>query len=138
MKYYEFYCYECGRKTRAPDAPAHLCWRCRQKEARADGAEINRAWGVGLSTGKIGAVGELLASADLIMRGYDVYRAVSPSAPYDLVATKGPRILRIEVRCGRKNKDGSLCYPKPQVECETTAIIIGTEVVYEPALPSAL
>jgi hypothetical protein len=47
-----------------------------------------------------GAVSELLASADLLRRGYDVFRAVSPQCPCDLVAMRDGVCLRVEVRTG--------------------------------------
>lgn len=70
-----------------------------------------------LSRGTIGAVHELIAAADLMRRGYHVFRAMSPSSPADLIAYKDAgRILRIEVRTGRRRKDGQLTYLKKNVD----------------------
>lgn len=54
-----------------------------------------------ISSGAIGAMNELLVCADLTRRGYHVFRAVSPSAPCDLMmlSPAGDK-LRVEVKTG--------------------------------------
>src|SRR5690606_11923619 len=53
-------------------------------------------------TGLRGAIAELTVSADLMRRGYEVFAPVgSLSASFDLVAAKGPVLLRIEVKHGQ-------------------------------------
>lgn len=53
----------------------------------------------GLSTGTLGAMSEMVAIADLMKRGYHVFRAQSPSCPCDLVIFKDNQVcLRVEVR----------------------------------------
>lgn len=59
-----------------------------------------------LSTGVVGAVSELIVSADLLGRGYEVFRSVSQSCSCDLAALKNGTFLRIEVRTGSVNKQG--------------------------------
>lgn len=51
-----------------------------------------------LSTGVSGACGELAVSVDLLRRGYEVFRAVSPACSCDLVALKDGKSYRVEVR----------------------------------------
>jgi len=50
-----------------------------------------------LSASSIGSANELLVCADLLTRGMDIYKAVSPGAPYDLLAIFAGVIIRIEV-----------------------------------------
>lgn len=85
--------------------------------------------GVGKSV--LGAANELLVAADLTLRGYAVYRAVSPSAPFDLVAVKGEAILRVEVRASRERSDGTL-YPYTKVSdvCDIYAFVAGQRIEY--------
>lgn len=45
-----------------------------------------------------GAISELLACAYLMDKGHYVYRCEAPNAPFDLVAYRGGRCLRIEVK----------------------------------------
>ena len=49
----------------------------------------------------VGAIGELRVCADLLERGYEVFRALDQARhSCDLIALKGNLILRIEVRSG--------------------------------------
>lgn len=54
-----------------------------------------------LNKSTIGAISELLVSADLLFKGYEVHRALSPDAGCDIVATKKAEVRRIEVRTGK-------------------------------------
>lgn len=51
-----------------------------------------------LNSAKKGAMNELKAAAWLVEQGYDVYRAVSPDAPFDLVAFDGEELFAVEVK----------------------------------------
>lgn len=42
-----------------------------------------------LTAGTQGAVSEMMAAVDLLRRGYEVFRALSPNAGCDLIALKG-------------------------------------------------
>ena len=65
-----------------------------------------------LSNGTIGAIAEIQVCADLMKRGYHVFRAISPSCHCDLVAYKtGETLYRIEVKKGQRSRDGSLYLP---------------------------
>ena len=56
-----------------------------------------------MTTATVGAMIELMVCTDLMIRGYDVFRAVSPSCYCDLVARKGDLTLHIEARTGFKD-----------------------------------
>lgn len=45
-----------------------------------------------------GAAGELIVAADLIGRGFFIYQSMAGNAPFDLIATDGANMLRIEVK----------------------------------------
>jgi len=45
-----------------------------------------------------GAAAELEASKDLLDLGFDVYRSVSPAAPFDLAVHYEGKVLRVEVK----------------------------------------
>lgn len=51
-----------------------------------------------LATGTVGALAEMAVAVDLLERGYEVFRSVSPAATCDLVVLLGTRSLRVEVR----------------------------------------
>lgn len=110
----------------------------------------------GLSTGKVGAISELIVCADLLKKGWEVFRTVSQSCSCDLIVIKNKKILRIEVRTGRyrspyntgtyfkeyKNilpKQSMFHYPVKQKDmdnCDIFAIVtlIDGKVHYEPEL----
>jgi hypothetical protein len=46
----------------------------------------------------LGAACELIVCADLLRRGFSVYRNVSPAGVTDLVALKDGRVLRVQVK----------------------------------------
>lgn len=54
-----------------------------------------------LLTCEIGAIGELIIAADLLSKGFEVHRALSAGAKFDLIALKGDQILKVQVRTGR-------------------------------------
>jgi len=58
-----------------------------------------------------GAIHELLVCAELMKRGYYVFRAQSPACPCDLVAMKDGDLFKIEVTTGR-NSTSKLSFPK--------------------------
>ncbi|SRR6266481_7253395 len=53
-----------------------------------------------IPNGSVGALAELVVSADLLSKGFSVFRALSPSCFCDLIAVKGNKSLKIEVRTG--------------------------------------
>lgn len=67
------------------------------------------------SRGRTGAAGELIVSADLILRGCDVLRNVSPNGP-DLVAVINDRmcIVEVKVAASRILSDGRLVHHPPR------------------------
>lgn len=92
-----------------------------------------------LDTATVGSLSELTAAIDLTRRGYAVYRAISPSAPCDLIATKGNAVLRVEVRTGTVNTSGSVSFPRPTRDSgrsDVYAVVVGDAVSYHPDLPS--
>lgn len=65
-----------------------------------------------LATSTTGALSELVVSSDLLSKGYDVFKSVSPSCFCDLLIHKKNIILKIEVRTGYKNQRGDIGYSK--------------------------
>lgn len=61
----------------------------------------------------IGGASELFAAADLLRRGIPVYRALTFLSAADMIADIGGRLIRIEVKSARRNKNGSLRYSPP-------------------------
>ncbi len=83
----------------------------------------------GIDKGKVGAVVELIVSADLLRRGYEVFRALSQSASCDILAMKDGAILRIEVRSCQLRRDGGVIIGWKPID-------IGRQDVFATVLPS--
>lgn len=58
----------------------------------------------GLSTHIIGTISELLVVIDLLKKGYEVYRPLTPTNSADLVFEKNNNLFKIEVRTAYKTK----------------------------------
>lgn len=102
------------KKEFKPKTPSHILCSPECAKQRHQ-STIGRT--AGLSTGTVGAIGELAVAAHLMAKGYHVYRALSPHTPFDLFASKGSELLKVEVRTGRRYPNGKivcheLCHPE--------------------------
>ncbi len=88
--------------------------------------------GRGLSTGAVGAISELVVCANLLQKGFDVFRNVSPTGKADLLATKKGNVFKIQVRTGSISPaSGLLLYPKRGIsECDVVAVAVSENVLY--------
>lgn len=78
-----------------------------------------------------GTVAELLVAGELMRKGYDVYRALSPHAPCDLVATMGEVTMRVEVRTVTERADGTLGVAiRPVDQCDMYAFVCGDRIEF--------
>ena len=50
------------------------------------------------SSGDKGAISELYTSCDLLRKGYEVFRSLSPASSVDLIAIRDSRVIFVEVR----------------------------------------
>jgi hypothetical protein len=86
-----------------------------------------------LSSGTTGAIGELKVSVDLMERGFELFRALSPASSCDLIASRGERFFRVEVRTGIEGTEGRvLCQRKGRYDI--LAVVLPDRLHYEPAL----
>jgi Holliday junction resolvase len=51
-----------------------------------------------ISKGTLGALNELRIAVNLLSLGWQVFRALSPNGPADLIAVKGRTILKVQVK----------------------------------------
>lgn len=63
-------------------------------------------------THKLGGIGELTVCANLLRSGFSVFRAVADHEDCDVVAIKGGKVYRVEVRTCRRGPGGKIFYPK--------------------------
>ena len=64
-----------------------------------------------LPKGTTGKLNELIVSADLLKRGYEVFMALSPHASCDMAILKGGELFRVEVKTAYKSKSGKAQFP---------------------------
>jgi hypothetical protein len=97
---------------------------------------------VGVSVGQVnhtvaGTIAEMLAAADLMARGWNVFFPLVRTTRCDLIAVSadGQRVRRIEVRSGRRS-NGSVRYlKKEQASCDHYAVVIPDEpIAYDPPI----
>lgn len=90
-----------------------------------------------MSTGVVGAISELIVTIDLMQRGFEVFRAVSPACSCDLAALRGGILTRVEVRTGTRYMTGSVSYSLAESEKgrhDVLAVVVDGKVTYTPDL----
>jgi len=86
-----------------------------------------------ISTGKTGAISELIVCADLLDKGYEVFRSISQSCSCDLIAMKNNEIIKIEVKTGRIKSDGNIGYAIKEEQknnFDILAIVVNQSITY--------
>ena len=84
----------------------------------------------------VGAANELKVAADLMLRGFDVFRALSPQCSCDLAILRGGKLLRVEVRSGRpaKNRKKPFWAKPKKGKSDLFALVLPAEIIYVPPL----
>lgn len=105
-------CVVCGAEFETFQKAKQTCSRpCHVK--RINKISGRESFCPGLPNGTVGALTEMTVAAHMMRKGYDVFRALSPSCYCDLVATKDNITFRVECRTGyRSLSTGSLSFPK--------------------------
>lgn len=93
-----------------------------------------------LPSSTVGALSEMRVIADLLSKGYYVYRSVSPNSPCDIVIVKGDTIFKVEISTTIKSmKTGKLLIPKKlaSYKYDIMALVTnnGEAIEYWPPLP---
>lgn len=118
-----------GAKFIEPDVTKELSWAVNELLSAEESAR-----------GTIGAISEMMVAIKLMNYGYDVFRSISPHASCDLIACKGQRILRVEVKT-TKIIDDSVVPPtiRNKSSFDVLALVIRKHgIVFTPALPEEL
>lgn len=85
----------------------YCSYECSRERQRRDYRKRNPIV-TGLPSGVIGALSELRIAADLLQKGYEVFRSVSPACSCDLAVLKDGMLKRIEVRTAHYQGNGKL------------------------------
>lgn len=101
------------------------CYKETHKKRNTHGRQYN------LSTATVGALGELRVAVDLMRNGYNVYRALSPSAPCDLLIFKDEKLIEVEVRTAVVTRNGRYYYSKMTPRSEIIfAVVLPDKIIY--------
>ncbi len=107
-------CRECASSCETTHINKLLCSsRCYRKQVKIkdNNRKPTKKYSAILSTGNLGAVGELQASVDLMLRGFHVFGALSPASPCDLIVAMEDVVIKVEVRTASyQRQDGTLSY----------------------------
>jgi hypothetical protein len=115
---------------------------------KANGQRQEYVYGVGMYNGAgearnrrlppahVGAWAEYVVIADLIWRGFDVFRSTSYTNKCDLIASSRTtgKTVRVECRSGIKRANGNLGYCKPEGQHYDVLAVVsqGGAVAYSP------
>lgn len=90
---------------------------------------------LGIASATVGAMHELKVAYDLLLKGYEVFRAQSPSCSCDLLILDKGKPKRIEVRTGNYLNSGVLTYPEKKDgsnKYEIMAVVTQDKIYYLP------
>lgn len=133
----EMVCRGCGNEFTSTNGMQSYCKKKCQRDAaikRAKVKSLRRDFlDDAIPTGTIGAIHELVVCADLMRKGFHVFRAQSPSCPCDLIYMKGKELVRVEVRTGHRLEGGRLSYPlrlNPDFFDVLAVVLYTGEIIY--------
>lgn len=108
---YNVTCRLCGKEFEHRFSHTKLCSpECRDKYYSSiyKRSAITNSY---LSSGTVGAISELIVASDMMLKGFAVFRALSPSCYCDLIAIKDNKFHHVEVRTGYKSINGNWTFP---------------------------
>ena len=110
---------------------------CRHKHANHKASSYNKAATLGLTGGVHGAIAESLVAIDLLKKNWNVYTAFEPTHPFDILATKNDKTIKIQVKTARFSSTGKQIKIKPKNNShDILAIVVNMEIIeYTPKLP---
>lgn len=116
-----------SRRRKGGKPTIYCSTKCRFLAGRARTDKIREmSKTLGLPSNSVGAIGELRVVCDLITKGYEVFRPVSPIGKYDLIAVKGKKLMKVEVKTAMESPTGKLYNPtsiKDRVGYDVLALV---------------
>lgn len=134
----ECICQQCGKNFTHPMRTTKFCSMKCSRRAYYDKNYTKSPYessGIGRIT--VGAANELRVAADLMFKGYEVFRALSPQASCDLAILKNGKLLRVEVRSGRPSRNRkSPFWPKDKRPglSDVWVVVLPDQIIYNPPL----
>lgn len=119
-------CRVCGQPVTSRQPAAKYCDNpvCRR---RAYYTPINRK----VPSGTVASVSELRVGADLLQKGYEVFRSLSPHSTCGLMIFKQGKSFRVEVRTGRENPQGEFIFSRKRLDqVDVVAVALSQRIAY--------
>ena|SRR5690242_10242715 len=132
MAKYKFTCSNCKQEKESSWKHTHLCSPECRKQFYLSQLEVHSHYPK-LPTGTVGAISELRVSSDLLAKGFEVFRSLTPNSSCDLAILKNGTLRRVEVRTGYEAKNGRV-YTVRDNRADVLAIVLPDKIVYEPEL----
>ncbi len=105
----EIICLQCSTKFTTSQNKKFCSFDCRNKNEKNKRIKTNADFGYAkMATGTIGAISELLVCADLLKKGFEVFRSVSSHCSCDLAIVLDKQLYRVEVTTGCYGNNGNL------------------------------
>lgn len=105
-----------------------------KKYRKANPLSIEEQNGIKLSCGTKGTLSELKVAVDLIEKGYEVFRAVSPASPCDYAIMKNGKLLKLEVKSRYYSSAGNV-FKLPPHKADILALVYpDNKIKYFPLL----
>lgn len=86
----------------------------------------------------VGTISELTVIIDLLSKGCEVFRSVTPHSPCDLAVLKDGTLRKVEVKTGHHSPSGQVIYPslrESQKGADLLAVVIDGQVFYKSLRP---
>src|SRR3990167_2971874 len=128
-------CVHCGKerpRDRSSAMHKYCSFACSREFWKKKYKTSNPSSGIPSST--VGAISELIVAVDLMQKGWEVFRSLSPSCSCDLAILKNGKLVRIEVKTGRFTTNGRPQYPKNNIKADIVAVNINSKIHYIPEL----
>ena len=117
-------CPECSLNFLAKSTTHKFCsQKCFLAHSR-----IFRYEGVKLPAPTMGALSELVVSADLLSKGFEVFRALTSSCSCDLAILKNGKLSRIEVKTAYKNNSGKYVFANGRLDADNLRVYANTKI----------
>ncbi len=78
-----------------------------------------------------GAISEYRAIADLLAKGFEVFRSAALASSCDLAILKDNSLFRVEVRTGKRSATGKVYRPVQKVNTDILATVLPDQIIYE-------
>lgn len=104
------------------------------RKCSSSARDVHYLPGKRLPTGTVGAVNELRVATDLLLKGHEVFRSLTPNCSCDLAVIMNGELKRIEVRTGYRTNAGKIMISNSKHRADILAIALLDGIVYRPEI----